>query len=148
MRLYRLCKARYSALDGVGASLYGGRWNNPGIAVVYTASSLSLAILETRVHLTRMPVDYVKLEIEIPDAGFHPHEVAAASLIPSWSTDEAYTRGVGDALLRADTMTPIKVPSIVVATEWNVLFSPDYAAVHATIVSSDPIDIDPRLWSV
>jgi|SRR5579864_788202 len=148
MRLYRLCKALYSKLDGAGAMRYGGRWNSPGIAVVYTASSLSLAILETRVHLTRLPVDYVKLEIEIPDAAFHPHEVTAASLVPGWRTDPAYTCSVGDALLRADPLRPIKVPSVVVDTEWNVLFSPDYAAAHASIVSTEPIDIDPRLWSV
>jgi RES domain-containing protein len=147
MRLYRLCRALYSKLDGVGAMRYGGRWNSPGIAVVYAASSLSLAILETRVHLTRMPVDYVKLEIEIPDTTFHPHEVTVASLPPGWRTELDYTRSVGDALLRANPLTPIKVPSVVVDTEWNVLFSPDYAAAHASIIGIVPIDIDPRLWS-
>src|SRR5437667_12862498 len=98
---------------------YGGRWNSPGIAVVYTASSLSLAILETRVHLTRLPVDYVKLEIEIPDTAFHPHEVTAASLVPGWRTQPAYTSSVGDALLRANHRTPIKVPSLVLDTKWT-----------------------------
>lgn len=71
MRVYRVCSSAHSDLDGEGARLYGGRWNSPGLAgglaVVYTASSLALAILETRVHLRRLPVDYVKLTIEIAE---------------------------------------------------------------------------------
>jgi len=39
---------------------------------VYTSSSLSLAIVETRVHLIRMPVDYMALAIDVPDAMFDP----------------------------------------------------------------------------
>jgi hypothetical protein len=97
--------------------------------------------------LTRLPVDYVKLEIEIPDTAFHPYEVTVASLLPGWRTDPAYTGRVGDALLLANPLTPIKVPSVVVDTEWNVLFSADYAAAHASIIGMEPIDIDPRLWS-
>jgi RES domain-containing protein len=146
MRLYRLCKARYSALDGVGASLYGGRWNNPGLAVVYTASSFSLAILETRVHLIRPPVDFVKLEIEIADY-LIPIVVTPEDLKPGWRTDEAYTRAMGDELLRAAPSSPIRVPSFIAPTEWNVLFSAECAAASATIVSSEPIDFDHRLWS-
>ena len=39
---------------------------------MYTSSSLSLAIVETRVHLIRMPVDYMALAIDVPDAMFDP----------------------------------------------------------------------------
>ncbi|WP_157832651.1 RES domain-containing protein, partial [Candidatus Regiella insecticola] len=34
------------AINGEGARLYGGRWNNRGRLCVYLASSESLAILE------------------------------------------------------------------------------------------------------
>ncbi len=148
MRVYRVCKAVDSDLSGEGARLYGGRWNNPGLAIVYTASSLSLAILETRVHLRRLPIDYISLTIEIPDADYRPHEIEPAVLGAGWRKNEAATRRVGDAHFTATPLIPLKVPSVVVDTEWNILFSPDYATAFARIVEAAPIDMDPRLWNV
>ena len=148
MRVYRVCSPAYAGLDGEGARLYGGRWNSPGLAVVYTASSLALAILETRVHLRRVPVDYVRLTIEIPDTVFHPHEVIAGSLDPKWRLDTVLTRRIGDTHFSSAPLVPMKVPSVVVDTEWNIVFSRDYAASHATIVDQEPIVMDARLWSV
>jgi RES domain-containing protein len=148
MRVYRVCSAAYASLDGEGARLYGGRWNSPGLAIVYTASSLSLAILETRVHLRRIPVDYVRLTIEIADTVFHPHEVTVGRLDPNWRFDRALTRQIGDAHFSGTPLVPIKVPSVVVDTEWNILFSRDYAAAHATVVDKEPIIMDARLWSI
>jgi len=53
IRAWHLVHARWagSTLSGEGASLYPGRWNRAGELVVYLASSLALAVLETRVHL-------------------------------------------------------------------------------------------------
>jgi RES domain-containing protein len=36
MRVWRLCRARHAAtaFDGEGARLFGGRWNEKGMAVV------------------------------------------------------------------------------------------------------------------
>ena len=39
------------AFTGEGARRYGGRWNSKGFAVIYTSSSISLAILEVLVHI-------------------------------------------------------------------------------------------------
>jgi RES domain-containing protein len=52
-RAFRLVKARHArhAFDGEGARLYGGRWNAPGLALVYASESVSLAALELLVHL-------------------------------------------------------------------------------------------------
>jgi len=59
--LYRVCRARYTRLDGEGARLVGGRWNSPGRAVVYMAESVALAVLENLVHMSRQdfPTGYV-----------------------------------------------------------------------------------------
>ena len=55
MRVYRLVKARFGqvAFDGAGAGAktYGGRWNSPGVAMLYTSDSVALATLELLVHL-------------------------------------------------------------------------------------------------
>ena len=52
---WRIIKARYakSAFDGEGARQFGGRWNSPGVPIIYTSSSMSLAALEMLVHLGR-----------------------------------------------------------------------------------------------
>ena len=50
---WRIYKPKHAAtaFTGEEASLFGGRWNNKGVAVVYTASSISVAALEMLVHL-------------------------------------------------------------------------------------------------
>ena len=47
MEAWRITRASRpaDAFSGEGARLYGGRWNSPGIRLVYTAGSRSLAIL-------------------------------------------------------------------------------------------------------
>lgn len=95
MRVYRVCSAAYSDLDGEGARLYGGRWNSPGLAIVYTANTLALAILETRVHLRRVPLDYVRLTIEISDKSLPLREVNIGDLDPGWRLDARLTRRIG-----------------------------------------------------
>jgi len=70
-----------------------------------------------------MPVDDVRLTIEIPDTLVKPHEVSVGSLGPGWRMDTALTRGVGDTHFANTPLVPLKVPSVVVDTEWNLLFS-------------------------
>jgi RES domain-containing protein len=146
MRIYRVCSGKYADLDGEGARLYGGRWNSPGTAVVYTASSLALAILETRVHLRRMPTDYVRLTIEIDETLVPPSGLSAATLDPGWRTDTAFTRRIGDSHFNNTPLLPLKVPSVVVDTEWNLLLSRDCARAHASVVENEAIELDSRLW--
>ena len=57
-----------AAFDGEGAKKFGGRWNRPGTAMVYTASSLALAAMEMLVHLEseELLAEFVAIPIEIP----------------------------------------------------------------------------------
>ncbi len=68
---WRIVKARHAAaaFDGEGARLNGGRWNSPGVRVVYVSVNKSLAALETLVHLTP-PVTstFVAIPIEFEKA--------------------------------------------------------------------------------
>ncbi|MGH7535750.1 MAG: RES family NAD+ phosphorylase, partial [Gemmatimonadales bacterium] len=67
MRVWRLARAVHRALDGKGARRAGGRWNSPGVPVVYTSGTLSLAVLELLVHTDRdlVPGDLRAFEIEV-----------------------------------------------------------------------------------
>ena len=71
MQVWRICSRRRSrtALQGEGSRLYGGRWNPPGVSVVYTSGSLALAALEMFVNLDPedMPQDLVSIGATIPD---------------------------------------------------------------------------------
>lgn len=147
MRVFRVCSAKHPTLDGEGARLYGGRWNSPGLPVVYTASSLALAVIETRVHLKTPPIDYVRLTIDIPDTSFSPEDLTSLALDPTWRTDTSVTRKVGDMHFSNRPLVPLKVPSVAVETEWNLLFHPEWGASHAIVVEKAPIVLDLRMWS-
>src|ERR1700733_12810007 len=70
MVLYRIVNCSYADdLSGMGARLYGGRWNSEGKSAVYLASLRSLAVLEVLVHLPPLmiPDNYCLVEIEVPD---------------------------------------------------------------------------------
>lgn len=114
--------------------------------MVYTSSSLALAMIETRVHLRTPPVDYIRLAIEIPDSAPNSAEVSLASLDPAWRTETAVTRAVGDSHFRKAPLVALRVPSVAVDTEWNLLFHPDRGASHASIVEVAPAGMDLRLW--
>ena len=53
MKLWRLTRAPFLALDGSGPELHGGRWTSPGLPVVNFASEASLAILVVLRYLPR-----------------------------------------------------------------------------------------------
>lgn len=147
--VWRLCRAPFQALDGEGARLYGGRWNAPGVPVVYAASSLALAALEYLVHLDPedAPDDLVALALALPDDAARA-QVAPGELRTGWAAepDSPSCRAVGAAWLRAGSALALDVPSALVPEEANVLLDPrhpDMARVR--IVARRPFAYDPRL---
>jgi RES domain-containing protein len=65
--LYRIAKAKYANLAGVGAARYPGRWNRPGQEAIYTSTEVGVAILETLAHLRKdlIPSDLVIMTISV-----------------------------------------------------------------------------------
>ena len=53
MKLWRLIRAPYVALDGSGPALHGARWTSPGLSVVNFASEPGLAVLIVLRYLPR-----------------------------------------------------------------------------------------------
>ncbi|WPP52028.1 RES family NAD+ phosphorylase [Catalinimonas niigatensis] len=67
---YRITKSKYARdLSGTGAYLNGGRWNHPGTYILYTASSVALATLETLAHIRKdiSPKGFVLVTLYLPD---------------------------------------------------------------------------------
>jgi len=68
-RIDKASRKKQDSFSGMGAHLTPGRWNSLGTALVYTASSLSLAALEKFIHLGEDggAISFVSYAIEIPD---------------------------------------------------------------------------------
>ena len=131
IRAFRLCKTCYlkTAFSGEGARLSGGRWNSPGLAMVYTSSSLSLATLEVLVHLED-PDAFARLFSRIPldIPGDLIERLDPATLPNRWCDDEtnSSSQAVGDGWLRSMRTTVLEVPSVVTPGEWNYLLNPEH----------------------
>lgn len=153
IRAFRLCKTRHmaSALSGEGARLNGGRWNSPGLPVVYTSSSLSLATLEVLVHLED-PGTFARLfswlPLEIPERLIE--QTDESRLAPGWCQRETnpISRAYGDVWLRSLRSAVLAVPSVVTPGESNYLLNPAHRQfMEITIGTARPFQPDPRLAS-
>jgi RES domain-containing protein len=135
-----LCRAPYSGLDGEGARRRGGRWNSPGLPVVYAAEDAALSVLEVRVHLDLppelLPDDYVLVRLGL--AGLDYEDIGA------WPDDP---RAVGDDWLRSRRTPLLRAPSSIVAESRTVLLNPAHPeAREAVILSQRGFSFDTRLW--
>lgn len=152
MRVYRICRAEHvaTALTGIGAASYPGRWNSKGVHLVYTAGSHSLALLEMLVHVNTLrdvPDNLRLLSYDLPDACVHDLDPA---LWPAGWDQLPYSqavRRVGDDFIRAGAHLALRVPSAIVPGESNVLINPRHADIaRVTEVGNSPLAPDPRLF--
>ena len=112
-----------NAFSGDGARLYGGRWNIIGTSMVYTAGSISLAILEWRAHLAQWPAPAVSV-IEV---GLDESLIWIPSRLPSnWNRVPAPAAAAefGDEWIKSGRSVAMRIPSAVVPQEWNYLLNP------------------------
>ncbi|WP_186420955.1 RES family NAD+ phosphorylase [Bosea sp. CS1GBMeth4] len=140
MKAWRVARAPFADLTGEGARLYGGRWNSPGRAMVYTAENPALAILEVRVHLDLepdlVPDDYVLIEMALGEA--------PALVLETAPDDRA---AFGDAWLARAGEAVLTVPSFIAPRSFNYLVNPAHPGAGAIrIASTQPFAFDRRLW--
>lgn len=121
----------YTADDmtGTGAKISGGRWNDAGVPMVYAASTRALACLETVVHLNAggLPFNRYLVEVEIPDALWSTADVADPASLPiGWDAEPAgsVSIGFGSAWAASGKSAVLRVPSVIVPEEENVLINP------------------------
>jgi RES domain-containing protein len=150
VHVWRIVKAKHAvtAFSGEGAKAAGGRWNSPGAAVVYTAGSASLAMLEMLVHLGSQGLlkRYVLFEATFDESLVN--RLDAADLPKSWrkSPSPPTVQQVGDAWLAEGCSVVLRVPSVLVPTEWNYLLNPAHADFAEIAVGRKQfVRFDPRL---
>jgi RES domain-containing protein len=148
MLLYRITRCIYANdMTGTGARLYGGRWNNIGRAMLYTASSRSLAILEALVHLPTaiIPDDFCLITFDTPEDIFEPDTTLFP---PNWNAypEPDVLKRTGDFFLMQNQHLLMKVPSAIVKAEHNYLINPTHALVgQIRILNTEPFTFDERL---
>ncbi len=151
MRFWRICRQRYAAeaATGEGARLFGGRWNSPGVRVVYASTSLALAAMEVFVNLepNLQPPDLVSIEGEIPDQ-LQIGRLEKEQLPGRWyKTRDESLRRFGDEWVRTGREVALLVPSAAVRGEWNVLLNPahpDFSKIG--FEEPQPFQFDARMF--
>jgi RES domain-containing protein len=123
-------------LSGTGAAIEGGRWNEIDLPLVYASSSRALAALETLVHvkLARLPLNRYLVRIDIPAAIWAAAHIETASSLPiGW---DAVPPGMvsiacGTNWAAQKTSAILRVPSVIVPEEENILINPAHPDVRA-----------------
>jgi RES domain-containing protein len=135
MQVFRITRRKWSQnLSGSGVP---ARWNRSEAKMLYTSSSLALALLEVLVHvkLDQIPDDYVWVK-----AVFNEGLVQYLREVPE-DTAEYGTQWLHDP----GGKTVLSVPSVIVP-ERNFLLNPDHTEfVHIKWGEPQPLQIDSRL---
>ena len=132
-------------ISGWGAFAYGGRWNSEGLYVVYTSECLSLAAFEKLVHIEdeeALITNYLKLSIEIPDELVEEYPLEEPP--DGWQSlvDNTDAQAIGDEWLQnPDAPLALKVPSVVIPEESNILVNPKHD-LWGRLEISDPSDFN------
>lgn len=148
-QVWRIADGRFDVFSAVGASLVGGRWNSPGLGVIYTSRSYAGAMLECLAHagVGRMPKTHVAIEIAIAAAVSVEHH-DESSLPVGWDhADLHVARALGDAWILEQRTAVLVVPSVVARREMNVLLNPQHPDFKKIVAGSpEPVVWDARLF--
>ena len=126
-------------LSGTGAKMTGGRWNSKGTPVVYCATNIALATLET-VHYLRsggLPFNRYLVRIDVPDAVWDARQVLDP-LPGGWDAIPAglTARTAGDAWIAFGASALLLVPSVIVPDEYNVLINAQHGDAGAIVATT------------
>ena len=148
MLVYRITGKKHSAdLTGIGASMYGGRWNKKGSPVLYTGANKEIALLETIVHVTPMLVPKLDiLTIEIPDDSITIIEIS--HLPKNWKTYPAPTilSDIGEEWIKEGKTIALRVPSCIIHSSYIYILNcrhSDYSNVR--LIERRNFEFDSRL---
>jgi RES domain-containing protein len=138
-------------LSGAGAKNTGGRWNAAGDPLVYTSETQALACLETVVQLNAggLPLNRYLVSVTIPASVWVDARTETPGSLPvGWDADPAGRASIqfGTAWLRSMASALLRVPSVIVPDEYNVLVNPLHSGSRTIIaVKIRKWLYDPRL---
>ncbi|MFT3987706.1 RES family NAD+ phosphorylase [Aestuariivirga sp.] len=148
MKLWRI--SNHADLSGEGGRRAAGRWHSRGRPIIYAAEHPTGALVEILVHLDRdlLPDQCQLITIEAPET-ISIQTISEDLLRPGWSSDEAFTRRLGDAWLAARSSLLLRVPSVILPEAWNMLINPVHPEIsQLAIANQQSFPLDRRLTGV
>jgi RES domain-containing protein len=149
MLVYRLQKSEYAQnrkdiLSGIGAKLYGGRWNPKGVPLIYTSATPELAHSEFMIHIKNLPPPSTNLvTIKIPEK-----EILDAEELPgNWRSysNLSETQFFTHKWLSERKFMVLRVPSAIVPMSFNYLINPLHPKIDKVLViNSELFQFDER----
>jgi RES domain-containing protein len=135
MLLWRIAREIHidTPLEGVGGLIVSGRWHRRGQPILYASATAAMAALEVLVHVEPLqaPDDLRLLGLDLPD------DLAIETLDPALLPEDWLQRRSSVAL---------KVPSVIVPVESNVLLNPRHPGMaRVRISSNEAFRFDSRL---
>lgn len=129
MELFRITREEYADdLTGTGAKKYGGRWNRPGLAALYTSEARSLALLELLVHFNSIAAlrqNYVFITLEIDEGKISTiQDFELPKNLISFNNERLW-QITDDYFLEKNTLA-FRVPSVIIPMEYNVILNPNH----------------------
>jgi RES domain-containing protein len=115
-------------LDGEGAKINGGRWNDIGIPCIYSSVTRALALLEYTCHAKKhlIPRDLSFVTYEVTD---HSIETYTIDQLPgNWKhwPHPKEPRDFGSTFLKANKFLLYQLPSVVIEDEMNFIINPSH----------------------
>lgn len=126
--------------------MYGGRWNPAGKAVVYTAGSSALCLLEHLTHLSRtdLGLTFQLILIETYNTSISFLEDHLNHLPLHWKNDQTLSREYGKQWLENQYSPILRVPSVHSPWEYNYLLNPEHPELDMEIVDTSYYVYDAR----
>src|SRR6185295_12403082 len=108
-----------------GAKGAGGRWNSVGVRAVYASATLSLALVETLVHLPSgiLPA-YTAIACEIEESLVETVDVADLPVAWKDYPPPRQAQAIGDRWVAEARSAALRAPSVIVPTEFNYVLNP------------------------
>ena len=137
-----------AAFTGEGPRRYGGRWNSPGVRVIYVSEHQSTAALEVFANRTPFILDeqYKAFHLEWAD---ELTEIFPLKQLPTnWRVHppSVETQEIGDQWVKKRRFAVLALPSAVSPADRNFLLTPEHPDFkRIRIASSIDFEFDPRL---
>jgi RES domain-containing protein len=133
---------RADDLSGGGAARSPGRWNESGQAVLYTAPTIAMAVLETAAHIddNGLPLNRYLVRLDVPPGVWRKRkELDPAALPPTWNAIPAgaSSADIGSEWIKSLSSAVLLVPSVIIPEERAALVNPghpDTAKINAAVV--------------
>lgn len=152
MTVWLVISADFEAnpLSTDGSRRFGGRWNPPGVAILYSAGTEALAYLERFVHIGPELKDapHLMLRIDVPDEG-GLDLIEERELPRDWKAVPipAAVQDIGQRWVKDARCLALSVPSALSGSDRNILLNAAHPAYgRVLVVEKRPFVYDPRMW--